>query len=156
MSSIPAWFQNVTCRVLVPALLLWFGGASFLNCCAGGAMAAPVSRQDTQSHLSADGEADHCAVVSDHCHKVKAQAPSATNLCAAHKQFVGLMPCCSPAGQAADRARRSRITQERADFQVINDESSVARETVRAVQTVFPARVRDGSETYLRDCLFLI
>lgn len=162
MLLIPSQLQRLACRALVPALLLWLGGgAGILSCCAANVEAATY-RQDAASRFSArvadDSEASHCAAQMEHCHteQSRANALSEASSCQAHKRFIGMMPCCSRAGQALDRARKSRIAPERADSQPAAKAVSAPQRESRAGWSAFTARIYDGSETYLRACVFLI
>jgi hypothetical protein len=161
MRSIPAQLEKLACRVLVPALLLWFSSASLLSCCARDALASAYRPQTAQSSASVieDSEAAHCADMQEHCSKAEQKAPvlSIVNLCNAHRQSSGPMPCCSPASQSADRARKSRIAPEaRAETIDIQDRWGSPQAIARPRPNAFTIPVRDRSGTYLRDCLFLI
>jgi hypothetical protein len=162
MHSISARLQRIGCRVLVPALLLWFGGISFMSCCAPEASAGSTYNLQGQaaesgSSLSEDGQAAHCVKKEDCCSgetsKVYALGP--LNHCG--KQFNGPMPCCSRSGQPADRARRSRLApEEREDALLKNETARISQSKPIVSSRATTIRARDRSGTYLRDCVFLI
>lgn len=156
MHSIAARFQRIACRVLVPALLLWFGGICFMDCCTGGKAfsAGHYLEAAEQSGVAAaaleEGEAAHCNRASQ-----MASAFGPANSC--HKQFKGAMPCCSPAGQSADFARKSRIVPEsRQSLRAENEVARVPQLNAPVQPSLSTTRIRNRSGTYLRDCVFLI
>lgn len=163
MRSIPVQFQKIATRVLVPALLLWFGSVSFLNCCAQDFRASAQDRDIVnQVSISAieEEEATHCYAERGHCCSAQMQETAAVvseNPCNAHRQSSGRMPCCSPAGQAADRARKSRVgPEERADLQSLKTASGALESSARSIPYELTTEADDRSGTYLRDCVFLI
>jgi hypothetical protein len=162
MRSISARLQRIGCRVLVPALLLWFGGISFMSCCAPEAFAgSPYNLQgraaESGSSLSEEGQAAHCLKKEDCCSGETSKVSALGPVYHCSKQFNGPMPCCSRSGQPADRARRSRLApQEREDALLKDETARVSQSKPTVSSPASTIRARDRSGTYLRECVFLI
>jgi len=161
MRSIPAQLQRIACGVLVPALLVWFVVvAGCQSCCTEDVKAA--GRQDKASIFSAEVvealETASCSAGEDHCRKANGTVSSLiyNNCCDADNHLKGRMSCCTPSGQAADRARKPGTVTERTDSTAVNDEQSGLQLATRMGSPSSLARVYDRSRTYLRDCVFLI
>lgn len=149
------------CRLLVPALILWLGGAGSLNCCAKNTQAASANNQTRTVEPPAMPMQERAGTAycsGHHCQDANRRGDVVLSVssCGMHSQASGPPGCCSFAGQATDPARKYCIATERAISQTANSRRPALDSISYIERRAYRLTLLNCSETYLRHCALLI